>query len=139
MNSRYKNQLYIFDVDRLNWSLVEIKGDVPIPRSHFGIAIVNHKLILFGGIGIGSTRYADSWVFNNVSTGIKDDSKEKILLNVFPNPFLTQFFSISKMVFNPSINTSLGTSGIAIRTADLLNRIKFSSGRNNQTASFSSL
>jgi len=38
---------------KLRWSKINVSGDIPPPRSHFGAAITGNKFFVFGGSGKG--------------------------------------------------------------------------------------
>lgn len=49
------NEVWLFDLQTLRWTLIECSGEFPPPRSHFGAAICNNQLLVFGGSGKGES------------------------------------------------------------------------------------
>ena len=68
IDEKLLNDLWTFDTDSKTWSEVEVKGDVPSPRSFHSSVVVGECIYVFGGCP-AEGRQSDLHLFDSKNKG----------------------------------------------------------------------
>jgi len=76
--SSFFGDFYILQLENLTWVSVVLSGDLPSPRCSHSLAVVNSKLIIFGGIFYNNYCSADPQVLEMDQLNVRTLEKSKI-------------------------------------------------------------
>lgn len=61
----YLSDVYVYDTENLSWHHPEPEGVIPPGRyGHIAARLDNHRMVMFGGRGVGGKFYQDAWVYD---------------------------------------------------------------------------
>eukprot|EP01112_Ceratiomyxa_fruticulosa_P007336 TRINITY_DN1899_c0_g1_i20.p2 TRINITY_DN1899_c0_g1~~TRINITY_DN1899_c0_g1_i20.p2 ORF type:complete len:207 (-),score=31.07 TRINITY_DN1899_c0_g1_i20:1345-1965(-) len=80
-NQRF-NDVHFFDLDSMEWKLIEARGEIPCARSHHSAVVYgNRYMLVFGGLSDLGNRLNDLHILFNQKKRKEKERKGKVFLN----------------------------------------------------------